>query len=158
MNNKPVPKEGRGMGLWDAPRGALSHWVTVDDYKIKHYQCVVPGTWNWSPRDAKDRPGPGEHAIQSGTTWIPTLNVPQIATAMWSDDWGNLLATTLTALNPKFAGLNMEPSDAGTNVNATLPLMIVRSFDPCLACGVHLITPNRKTHSFDVKQGLSSLY
>lgn len=52
------PPEGEGMGLWEAPRGALGHWVSVKDGKIKNYQCVVPTTWNASPRDDQGQPGP----------------------------------------------------------------------------------------------------
>jgi len=157
MNKKPVPKEAKGRGLWEAPRGALSHWVKIKDYKIAHYQCVVPGTWNWSPRDSKDRPGPGESAIQCGTTWVPTLNVIEIANALYQG-WGDVLAQALTKLNPKYAKLNMEPTDTGEYVNATVALLVVRSFDPCLACGVHIITPSKKTYTFEVGPGLCSLY
>jgi len=156
INYKPVPKEARGRGLWEAPRGALSHWVKISDYKISHYQCVVPGTWNWSPRDAQDRPGPGETAIQCGTTWVPTLNVVEIANALYPS-WGDILASALTKLNPKYAKLNMEPTEAGEYVNATLPLLVVRSFDPCLACGVHIITPDKKTYEFDVSHDPCSI-
>lgn len=58
VNYKDVPREAKGRGLWEAPRGALGHWITIKEGKIARYQCVVPGTWNWSPRDDKDRPGP----------------------------------------------------------------------------------------------------
>ena len=157
IDKKPVPSQARGRGLWEAPRGALSHWVKISDGKISHYQCVVPGTWNWSPRDALDRPGPGESAIQCGTTWVPTLNVVEIANALYTG-WGDLLAAALTRLNPKFAKLNMERTDSGEYVNATIALLVVRSFDPCLACGVHLITPSKRTYVFEVGPGLTSVY
>jgi hydrogenase large subunit len=155
MNSKPVPKEAQGRGLWEAPRGALGHWVKISDYKISHWQAVVPGTWNWSPRDSKDRPGPGEAAIQCGTTWIPTLNVPQIANALYPG-WGDVVAGALTKLNPKFAKLNMERTESEESVNATLPLLIVRSFDPCLACGVHIVAPEKKTYVFELSHDHSS--
>ena len=156
INSKPVPKEAQGRGLWDAPRGALSHWVKIKDYQIAHWQAVVPGTWNWGPRDSKDRPGPGEAAIQCGTTWVPTLSVPQVADALHSG-WGGIVADALTKLNPKFANLNMERTESGEYVNSTIPLLITRSFDPCLACAVHLITPERRTYIFEVTHGLSTI-
>lgn len=156
INLKPVPREARGRGLWEAPRGALSHWVKIKDYKIAHWQAVVPGTWNWSPRDGKGRPGPGEAAIQCGTTWVPTLNVPQLANAL-HPGWGDIIADALVRLNPKFARLNMERTELGEYVNATIPLLIVRSFDPCLACGVHIITPERRTYVFEIGHGLSGV-
>ncbi len=58
-----IPKTGSGAGLNEAPRGALGHWIEIDDYKIKNYQCVVPSTWNCSPRDSSGAPGPVEQAL-----------------------------------------------------------------------------------------------
>ena len=57
------PKRAQGLGMHEAPRGALSHWVTIEDEKIKHYQVVVPSTWNASPRDAKGQRGAYESAL-----------------------------------------------------------------------------------------------
>lgn len=88
------PKEAKGFGLTEAPRGALAHFVKIKDDKVENYQMVVPTTWNGSPRDEK----------------------------------GNLSA--------------FEASLIGTPVHdPKLPLEILRtihSFDPCLACAVHL--------------------
>ncbi len=63
--NKPVFPKGEimGQGYHEAPRGALSHWVVIDNGKIKNYQCVVPSTWNACPRNDKDEPGPYEASI-----------------------------------------------------------------------------------------------
>lgn len=91
------PESGDGMGLNEAPRGALGHWVRIGGRKIQHYQIVVPTTWNASPRDERGVRGPIEHAL-IGTP------VPDIA-------------------NP---------------VNI---VRVIRSFDPCLACAVHVIEP-----------------
>ena len=44
-------------------RGALSHWVVVDNGKIKNYQAVVPTTWNASPRDKDGKIGPYEASL-----------------------------------------------------------------------------------------------
>lgn len=52
-----------GVGIHEAPRGVLSHWVVIEDMKIKNYQAVVPSTWNSSPRNAKDQPGPYEASL-----------------------------------------------------------------------------------------------
>lgn len=97
-HEKPVPPKGKGMGLVEAARGALAHFVEVDDYKIKNYQCVVPTTWNCSPRDDQGVRGPVEQALIGAP--VPDPNNP---------------------------------------VNI---VRIVRSFDPCLACAVHLIHPD----------------
>jgi len=45
--------EAEGVGMTEAPRGALAHWVRIKDRIIDNYQLVVPSTWNASPRDAK---------------------------------------------------------------------------------------------------------
>ncbi len=90
----------KGMGLAEAPRGALGHWVSIEDGKVKHYQTVVPSTWNASPRDAK----------------------------------GNLGAYEASLIGTKVA-------------NVEQPLEIIRtihSFDPCIACAVHLVDTKGK--------------
>ena len=89
------PQEAKGWGPHEAPRGALSHWVHIKDGKIANYQCVVPSTWNCSPRDASGKLGPYE---------------------------ASLLGTPVA-----------DPEQ---------PLEILRtihSFDPCMACGVHIV-------------------
>lgn len=57
------PKETKGVGYTEAPRGALGHWVRVKDGKIENYQCVVPTTWNGSPRDHKGNIGAFEASL-----------------------------------------------------------------------------------------------
>ena len=92
------PKEARGYGFMEAPRGALGHWIRIKDQKIDRYQLVVPSTWNASPRDAKGQKGPYELSL--------TDNHPL--------------------------------------VDPQRPLEILRtihSFDPCMACGVHVLDP-----------------
>ncbi len=63
--NKPVFPQGeqQGFGIHEAPRGALSHWIVIQDGKIKNYQCVVPSTWNAGPRDADGVAGPYEASL-----------------------------------------------------------------------------------------------
>lgn len=58
-----IPNTAQGMGLTEAPRGALGHWITIQGGRIGGYQCVVPSTWNCSPRDDKGAPGPVEQAL-----------------------------------------------------------------------------------------------
>jgi len=91
------PADAEGVGLVEAPRGSLAHWIKIHDGKIDNYQLVVPTTWNGSPRDAK-----GLHS-------------------------------------------SFEASLIGTPVaNLEQPVEIIRtihSFDPCLACAVHLYDP-----------------
>jgi hydrogenase large subunit len=45
------PAEASGVGLSEAPRGALAHWIVIKDKMVDNYQLVVPSTWNASPRD-----------------------------------------------------------------------------------------------------------
>lgn len=68
-NGKPaqdfdIPSRGSGYGLTEAPRGALGHWLSLKDFRIDTYQCVVPTTWNCSPRDDNGVPGPVEQALE----------------------------------------------------------------------------------------------
>ncbi len=58
-----IPENGMGIGLTEAPRGALGHWISIRKGKIENYQCVVPTTWNCSPRDDRGVPGPVEQAL-----------------------------------------------------------------------------------------------
>ncbi len=41
-----VPKEAAGVGLTEAPRGALGHWISIKDQKIDNYQVVAATIWN----------------------------------------------------------------------------------------------------------------
>ena len=62
-----------GVGFTEAPRGALGHWVTIDEKgKIKNYQCIVASQWNAGPRDAANVPGPYEKSLEGHTLAIPT--------------------------------------------------------------------------------------
>jgi hydrogenase large subunit len=101
-----VPKSGTGMGINDAERGALGHWIVIENWKIKIYNAIVPTTWNAGPRDDSGVPGPIEQA---------------------------LIGTPVKDVN-----------------NPIELVRVVRSFDPCLACAIHLITPDRKVHEFRV--------
>jgi ferredoxin hydrogenase large subunit/hydrogenase large subunit len=58
-----IPAAGQGFGLTEAARGALGHWLEIRDRKISNYQCVVPTTWNCSPRDDRGQPGAVEQAL-----------------------------------------------------------------------------------------------
>ena len=97
------PAEAQGVGLTEAPRGALAHWIRIKDKVIDNYQLVVPSTWNASPRDASGQRSSYEAAL-IGT---PVANVDQ-------------------------------PVEI---------LRTIHSFDPCLACAVHLYDPDgRQIH------------
>ncbi len=95
--NRPVFPKGeiRGVGFHEAPRGILSHWVVIDDGKIKNYQCVVPTTWNAAPRNEQDAPGAYEASLLDNPVADPE-----------------------------------QPLEV---------LRTVHSFDPCLACAVHVL-------------------
>jgi len=53
----------KGVGFGEAPRGSLGHWVHIKDTKIENYQCVVPTTWNASPRDPDGNIGAYEASL-----------------------------------------------------------------------------------------------
>jgi hydrogenase large subunit len=92
-----MPDEGDGMGLAEAARGAVGHWIEIKDGVIANYQAIVPTTWNCSPRDDDDQPGACEQALE-GTRVKDEQNPFEL-------------------------------------------VRIIRSFDPCLACSVHMVTP-----------------
>lgn len=59
------PKEAKGVGFTEAPRGALAHWIRIKDTRIDNYQCVVPTTWNGSPRDNQGNIGAFEASLMN---------------------------------------------------------------------------------------------
>ncbi len=100
------PQSCEGVGMTEAPRGALAHFIKINSGKIENYQLVVPTTWNASPRDPSGQKSAYETAL--------------IGTPIADKD---------------------------------MPLEILRtihSFDPCLACSVHLYDPDGK-HIHDIK-------
>jgi hydrogenase large subunit len=92
------PKEVKGVGFTEAPRGALAHWVKIKDGRIDNYQCVVPTTWNGSPRDPAGNIGAFEAALMDTPLADPA-----------------------------------QPLEI---------LRTIHSFDPCLACSTHVMSPD----------------
>lgn len=78
-------REGSGEGVTEAPRGALGHWFTLKEGKIENYQCVVPSTWNFSPRGDRGDGGPVEVALL-GTPVNPAFQGLEIARVVRSFD------------------------------------------------------------------------
>jgi hydrogenase large subunit len=68
-----VPASGTGVGLTEAPRGALGHWISIANGRSSRYQIITPTCWNASPRDERGQPGPMEMAL-IGT---PILDINQ---------------------------------------------------------------------------------
>lgn len=97
------PKSAFGVGHAEAPRGALAHWINIQDQKIANYQLVVPTTWNASPRDNKGQKSAYEVALID----TPVAN-------------------------------EMQPLEI---------IRTIHSFDPCMACSVHLYDEEGKTIS-----------
>lgn len=60
---KPVERDGQGFGASEASRGALAHWIDIQDGVIKNYQIIAPTTWNVGPKDTNDNPGAIESAL-----------------------------------------------------------------------------------------------
>jgi len=63
FTNIGAPISGSGIGLTEAPRGALGHWVSIATSKISKYQIVTPTCWNASPMDDAGSVGPIEKAL-----------------------------------------------------------------------------------------------
>ncbi len=58
-----TPASGAGIGLTEAPRGALGHWHRITSSKTSRYQIITPTCWNASPRDGRGVRGPIEQAL-----------------------------------------------------------------------------------------------
>jgi len=58
-----MPKAGKALSLSEAPRGALAHWLEYEDGKVTGYRVITPTSWNASPRDDHDVPGPIEQSL-----------------------------------------------------------------------------------------------
>lgn len=56
-------EDASGIGLIEAARGSLGHWLEVRQGKLHNYQIIAPTTWNFSPRDAVGTPGALEQAL-----------------------------------------------------------------------------------------------
>jgi hydrogenase large subunit len=100
---KRIPKQiSTGYGLIEVPRGSLGHWIKIEGRKIAKYQCVVPTTWNASPKDGLNQPGPAEAALIGST-------------------------------------IGTNATDQVINI-----LRLLHPFDFCIACAVHVVTPEGK--------------
>ncbi len=107
-----LPLASQGRGLYEVPRGMLSHFVRIEEAKIANYQAVVPTTWNASPKDAKGVRGPYEESL---------------------------------------IGIKLDDPSSPLEV-----LRVVHSFDPCLACAVHIIdTKGRELSHYKVNSACS---
>jgi hydrogenase large subunit len=73
-------KEAKGVGLTEAPRGGLSHWIVIKDGKTENYQQIVPSTWNASPRDLNGQRSPYEETLIGTPVANPELPLEIIRT------------------------------------------------------------------------------
>jgi hydrogenase large subunit len=69
-----IPDKSYGRGLIDTTRGALGHWIAIDNKVLKNYSIITPSAWNLSPQDNKGIRGPVESALVG--TRIDDLNSP----------------------------------------------------------------------------------
>lgn len=61
--HKAPPATGAGIGLTEAPRGALGHWAQIGNSRLAQYQVVTPTGWNASPMDDGGQHGAMEQAL-----------------------------------------------------------------------------------------------
>ncbi|MBR2214850.1 MAG: nickel-dependent hydrogenase large subunit [Selenomonadaceae bacterium] len=109
------PKEAKGVGLYEAPRGGLSHWIDIKDGKTANYQCVVPTTWNACPRD--DKAGHGAYELAMMDTHVAIPDKPlEIAKVIRSFDPCMACATHM--YNAKGERINVITTDpySGTKI------------------------------------------
>jgi hydrogenase large subunit len=74
-----------GMGMHEAPRGSLSHWVVIEKGSFTNYQAVVPTTWNASPRDQQGIPGPYESSLPGNPVADPEKPLEVLRTVHYFD-------------------------------------------------------------------------
>jgi hydrogenase large subunit len=111
------PKLAKGVGLYEAPRGALSHWVNIESGSITNYQCIVPTTWNACPRDDKAGHGAYEAAMMDTRVKVPDKPL-EIAKVVRSFDPCMACATHI--YNPEGEKLRVVTTDpyTGTRVES----------------------------------------
>ena len=80
-----IPAQAKGEGLVEAPRGALGHWIEVNGHKVSGYECIVPTTWNCSPKDENGVAGPVEQSLV-GTQVVDKDNPIEAARVVRSYD------------------------------------------------------------------------
>jgi hydrogenase large subunit len=80
------PSNIKGVGLTEATRGALAHFIDIgENGYIRNYEMIVPTTWNISPKDNKNTPGALESMLIG--TKIKDINNPiEIARIIRSTD------------------------------------------------------------------------
>jgi len=69
--DKPIPDSGEGVGGWDAPRGALCHYMRIKGGKVESYAPIPASNWNLAPRNDKGVRGPVEEALIGTPVAIP---------------------------------------------------------------------------------------
>ena len=73
-----IPATGEGFGATEASRGALLHYIRLQNHVIEKYECVVPTTWNCSPRDDKGNPGAMESALIGTKVANPAVQIESL--------------------------------------------------------------------------------
>jgi len=73
LNTTVKQETGIGIGLHEAMRGALGHWVSVKDGRIKQYQIVTPSAWTFSSRDENGTRSVAESSLIDLTIATPEL-------------------------------------------------------------------------------------
>ncbi|MEG1256759.1 nickel-dependent hydrogenase large subunit [Clostridium sp.] len=58
-----IPKVANGVGLIEAERGSLGHWLSIDNKVVANYTLIPPSAWNLSPTDDTGVRGPVEEAL-----------------------------------------------------------------------------------------------
>lgn len=58
-----IPAAASGSGLVDTTRGALGHWLKIENQLLSFYQVITPSVWNLSSHGNDGTPGTGEMAL-----------------------------------------------------------------------------------------------
>lgn len=91
MSSPYEPRDGVGVGYWEAGRGILTHHARIEGGKLANYQILTPSTWMAGPRDPWDTPGPYEEAI---------LNTPLLEESSEDDFEGIDILRAIRSFDP----------------------------------------------------------
>ncbi|MEA2112280.1 MAG: nickel-dependent hydrogenase large subunit [Campylobacterota bacterium] len=95
FNFDDLKKDAKGRAFLEVPRGTLSHFINVENAKIKNFSVIAPTTWNATPKNFDGARGAYEEAL---------------------------------------IGIKIEDTSKPLEV-----IKVLHSFDPCLACAVHVM-------------------
>ncbi len=120
-----------GIGLWEAPRGATIHWVAIDKGYYRY----------WDPESGRHKRRYGnvikQYQVIAGTTW----------NGGGRDAEGTPGGFEQSLVNVPYVPDPGAPTGSPASKREINILRTIRSYDPCLGCSIHLLTPEKKGYT-----------